>query len=51
MFYGNLIFKKMGYGIDLDDLELKNKIKDLLFGKNVDFVFDDLKIIFDLNTK
>ena len=43
--------KKMGYGIDLDDLELDNKIKDLLFGKNVDFVFDDLKIIFDLNSQ
>ena len=43
--------KKMGYGIDLDDLELKDKIKDLLYGKNVDFLFDDLKIIFDLNTQ
>ena len=41
----------MGYGIDLDDLELNNRIKDLLFGKNVDFVFDDLKIIFDLNSQ
>ena len=43
--------KKMGYGIDLNDLKLNNKIKDLLYGKNVDFLFDDLKIIFDLNTQ
>ena len=43
--------KKMGYGIDLDDLELNTKIKDLLSGNNVDFLFDDLKIIFDLNTQ
>ena len=43
--------KKMGYGIDLDELELKDKIKDLLYGQNVDFVFDDLKIIFNLNTQ
>ena len=43
--------KKMGYGIDLDELEIKDKIKDLLYGQNVDFVFDDLKIIFDLNTQ
>ncbi len=43
--------KKMGYGIDLDDLNMDNKIKDLLSGKNIDFLFDDLKIIFDLNTK
>ena len=43
--------KKMGYGIDLDDLELNTKIKDLLSGKNVDFLFDDLKIVFDLNTQ
>ena len=35
--------KKMGYGIDLDELEIKDKIKDLLYGQNVDFVFDDLK--------
>jgi hypothetical protein len=41
----------MGYGIDLDDLELNTKIKDLLSGNNVDFLFDDLKIIFDLNTQ
>ncbi len=43
--------KKMGYGIDLNDLKLNNKLKDLLYGKNVDFLFDDLKIIFDLNTQ
>ena len=43
--------KKMGYGIDLDELEIKDKIKDLLYGQNVDFVFDDLKIIFNLNTQ
>ena len=43
--------KKMGYGIDLDDLELNTKTKDLLSGNNVDFLFDDLKIIFDLNTQ
>ena len=43
--------KKMGYGIDFDDLELNTKIKDLLSGNNVDFLFDDLKIIFDLNTQ
>ena len=33
----------MGYGIDLDELEIKDKIKDLLYGQNVDFVFDDLR--------
>ena len=28
-----------------------SQIKDLLYGQNVDFVFDDMKIIFNLNTQ
>ena len=43
--------KKMGYGVDLDNMELDARIKYLLSGKNVDFIFDDLKIIFNLNTQ
>ncbi|MAK12926.1 MAG: DNA repair protein RecO [Candidatus Pelagibacter sp.] len=43
--------KKMGYGIDLNETTLDSKIKDLLLGKNVDFSFDDLKIIFNLNSQ
>tara|TARA_B100000963_G_scaffold53391_1_gene41524 strand:+ start:6949 stop:7575 length:627 start_codon:yes stop_codon:yes gene_type:complete len=43
--------KKMGYGIDLSDTTVENKIKDILSGKNVDFLFQDLKIIFDLNSQ
>ena len=43
--------KKMGYSVDLDDHKLKDNTKNLLFGQNVDFLFEDLKIIFDLNTQ
>lgn len=42
--------KNMGYGLDLNDCNLENDTKDLLLRKKVDFSFQNLKSIFDLNS-
>ncbi len=42
--------KNMGYGLDLNDCNLENDTKALLLGKKVDFSFQNLKSIFDLNS-
>ena len=43
--------KNLGYGIDLDESNITPKIKKLLTEENIDFLFDDLKVIFNLNTE
>lgn len=43
--------KNLGYGIDLDESNITPKIKKLLTEENIDFIFDDLKVIFNLNTE
>ncbi len=43
--------KHMGYGLDLNEVNFEQKTKDILLGKNVDFSFENLKSIFDLNSE
>ena len=43
--------KSIGYGIDLEDINISEKLKKLLTYHNVDFEFSDLKSIYELNTE
>lgn len=43
--------KSIGYGLDLNDLAINDKIKKLLTYQIVDFEFSDLINIYDLNTE
>ena len=42
--------KRIGYGVDLKDIEITPGVERLLTNQNVDFDFLDLKNIYDLNT-